>query len=235
LVRTSLTLADSRSPPALNPNQPQGTWTPEDCFGQFITNPDNEQTFLPWDYIYHDNATILALQSGQTTLSACQTNCGLDSTCQYMVFYKTGGPDGDGINKCYWRTTGADISAVHIVGDGTAAWWDNPDVSVVLFEIKEGAYVAYPKLLGETIGTTVTLAGSPSTSDFKAMRSACDKDAACVGLTHDVGGVWRAFAGTLREDTIGKIRVVGTAINSWVAEPTGTEENEGWSSVALVG
>jgi hypothetical protein len=66
------------------------------------------------------------------------------------------------------------------------------------------------------------------------MRSACDNDAACDGLTHDVGGVWRAFAGTLKGDTVRKVPVVGTAINSWVAEPTGKEENKGWPSVALV-
>ncbi|KIZ04286.1 hypothetical protein MNEG_3672 [Monoraphidium neglectum] len=213
----------------------RGTFTPEDCFGQFITDPTNEQTFTAWDFIYHPPGTNLTYKSLYTSLSACQTNCGLDNSCQYMVFYKTGGADGDGINKCYWRTVGTDISAIQITGDGTAAWWDNPTENIVLFEIKEGAYVVYPKVLGETIGVTISLIGSPSTTNFKAMRTACDLDATCIGLTHDIGGVWRAFGGSLFEDTIGKIRVVGTAINSWIAEPTGTEENEGWSSVPLIG
>ena len=95
-------------------------------------------------------------------------------------------------------------------------------------QIREGSYVAYPKTASERIGTTLAL--GVSTTDFKASRTACDKAPACIGLTWDATAKWRGFGGTLWEDAIGKVRVVGNAINSWVPIPTGQEEPEGWSN-----
>ena len=87
--------------------------------------------------------------------------------------------------------------------------------------------MVYPKTAGETIGATLDLGAS--NTDFKASRTACDKAPACIGLTWDATNKWRGFKGALVEDAVGKVRVVGNAINSWVPIPAGTEEPEGWT------
>ncbi|KIY98966.1 hypothetical protein MNEG_8996 [Monoraphidium neglectum] len=97
---------------------------------------------------------------------------------------------------------------------------------IVLFEIKDGSYVIYPMKPGETIGSdlssTATFSGI-NPGSFSAMRAACDRDAQCIGLTIDPPSRWRPFAGRTWEGAVGKVRLVGTAINSWIRVPDGVE------------
>lgn len=88
--------------------------------------------------------------------------------------------------------------------------------------------MVYPKTAAEEVGTTLALVGA-DTANFKATRTACNKAPDCIGLTWDFATGWRTFKGALWEDAVGKVRVVGNAINSWVAIPNGTEEPENWS------
>jgi hypothetical protein len=52
---------------------------------------------------------------------------------------------------------------------------------------------------------------------------ACGTDAACVGIKFVSGAPdgkpWRTFRGSLWEGVTGKVRVVGEAINPWIAAP----------------
>ncbi|KAI8470423.1 MAG: hypothetical protein J3K34DRAFT_521329 [Monoraphidium minutum] len=203
----------------------EGAWSPEECYGEFITDGASEQNFLWWDIILHNDSSRLELTTTTppNTKEACQTACSGDAQCQYFVFYDKSVTYGD--NTCYLRKAG-DLTRI---GNGTTddAWWNEPGMSIVLFEIKEGSYVVYPKYAAETIGEPLSLTGS--TSDFKAMRTACDNHQSCIGLTYDVGAGWQGFKGTLWEDAVGKVRVKGESINSWVRIPTGLEDPEGWT------
>ncbi|KAI8470468.1 MAG: hypothetical protein J3K34DRAFT_420601 [Monoraphidium minutum] len=202
----------------------EGAWSPEECYGQFITDGANEQNFLAWDIILHNDTTKLSLEAAADTKLKCQTACSADLQCQYFVFYDK---SIEGNNKCYLRKAGA----LTRIGNGTTddAWWNAPPMSIVLFEIKEGSYVVYPKDAAETIGAPLTLTGTDVGSKFKATRTACDSHASCIGLTYDAGAGWKGFQGTLWEDAVGKVRVKGESINSWVRIPTGTEDPEGWT------
>jgi hypothetical protein len=86
----------------------------------------------------------------------------------------------------------------------------------VAFEIREGQYAVYNASQSEVIG--VAIAGGPHS--LAAAKTACEADATCVGI-HGKAGGWTLFAATKREDVIGKIRVVGENIQSWVSLPTG--------------
>ena len=208
----------------------QGAWTPEDCYGEFITDSSNAQNFLWWDIIAHSGAGSALVDKTATafdTLAECQVGCGTDNSCQYFEFYATGSPSGVD-NSCFWRVV-TDLTAARIGDNQTEAWWNVPTGvdGIVLFEIREGSYVVYPKVATEVIGTTLNL--GTSNADFKATRTACDKAPDCIGLTWDGSNGWRPFKGALWEDAVGKVRVVGDAINTWANVPTGTEEPEGWS------
>ena len=95
-------------------------------------------------------------------------------------------------------------------------------------QIREGTYVVYPKTESEVIGTTVAL--GVASNDFKASRTACDKKPECIGLTYDTTDHWRGFKGGLWESSVGKVKVVGEMINTWVPDPIGNEEPEGWTN-----
>ena len=88
-------------------------------------------------------------------------------------------------------------------------------------QVGAGTYVAYPKKADETIGSPLAL-NAPS-SDFLATRSACDWKSNCIGLTWDPVNQWQGFKGMLWEGAVGKVRVVGNALNSWVRIPTGRD------------
>ena len=86
----------------------------------------------------------------------------------------------------------------------------------------------YPKDANETIGTTIAL--GVSNTNFKASRTACDKKPECIGLTYDATDKWRGFKGGLWEGAVGKVRVMGEFINTWVPDPIGNKEPEGWTN-----
>lgn len=89
-------------------------------------------------------------------------------------------------------------------------------------QVKDGQYVAY---MGESPADVnavgVTLDGTSHVTRADAV-AACEADAECVGVSRAAGAAaWRTFAGTRWEGAVGRVRVVGEAVNSWVAEPTG--------------
>jgi hypothetical protein len=207
---------------------------------QFVTDSGNLQNFLSYDVISMP-ASTLVFQTGAAAASqaACQDGCGADSNCQYAVWFEPAASSPDGVHQCFWRDAGASVVApsariggVSAGAPWPAAKWDAPAANgfvggIVLFEVKEGAYVAYPATTSETIGETVTFAAAPTT--FAGWKAACDGSATCIGLQW-TGTSWRAFKGALQEGAVGKVRAVGNAINSWVAIPTGTEEPLDWTT-----
>lgn len=185
-----------------------GIFTPEDCYGEYTTDKDVFDNAQAWDLIPMD-ATQLALQDTLATVVACQEACSASDNCQYMAFYRTGAPDGDGNNKCYFRLAGA-------IAPVTADNWDAPSQALVAFEIREGQYVVYKATDAEQIGVPLT---TTPVGLFDA-KAACEKNRECVGMKGTSAG-WTLFGAIQREDAIGKIRVVGENIQSWVPLPTG--------------
>ena len=56
---------------------------------------------------------------------------------------------------------------------------------------------------------------------LSAAKDACDAQDACDGITYSTtASVWRTFQGTLFDNTVAKVKVVGETINSWLPEPT---------------
>jgi hypothetical protein len=174
--------------------------------------PTHPPTLPPKDLIPGE----LSLQQGLNSVRACQEACSApNSQCQYLAFYAVGGPGngGEGVNECYFRVGSTAKKAV------TASTTD----SLVAFEIREGQYVVYEASPTEEIGVPLTTTGQ---SLFQA-KAACEAHRACVGIAANtmVNGApvsgWTLFGATLREGAIGKIRVVGENIQSWVPLPTG--------------
>ena len=69
--------------------------------------------------------------------------------------------------------------------------------------------------MGETIATGYT--------SRAAALAACDRIAECVGATFSSGAGaagWRTFFAILWEGSVGRVRVVGETINSWLDEPS---------------
>jgi hypothetical protein len=98
----------------------------------------------------------------------------------------------------------------------------------VLFEVKEGQYLVYPKNPTEVIG--VGIAGQSGITSFATARAACNQLAACIGMSYDDTSKWRLFGGRLWEDAVGKVKTVGESIASWLDPPTGTEQPPEWTS-----
>lgn len=141
------------------------------------------------------------------TSAECQAACAADDTCQLFEFLES--PAIASGTECRHRLAG---SAIASLGDVTTT----TGPGVVLFEVKEGLYVAYTATDSDTIGDAV---GADTTiTAFADAKTACDQDAACVGFGSKAGG-WRLFAGKKWEGVSTKVRVVGEAINSWIADP----------------
>ena len=85
-----------------------------------------------------------------------------------------------------------------------------------MFEVKEGQYVAYDagsSASAAAIGTTLL----DTYTTFALAKTACDGNTACAGFANTGSALWRTFQGVKNAGTVGKIRVVGEAINSWIA------------------
>lgn len=84
-------------------------------------------------------------------------------------------------------------------------------------QVWEGQYAVYAAINStDAHGIGVTLATGLS---WSAATSYCAKTSACIGIA--VGATansYRAFAGALAEGVVGKIRVVGETINSWIPD-----------------
>jgi hypothetical protein len=141
-----------------------------------------------------------------TSLDACQAACSASTKCQYFVFrdYEAAA------SRCKLRLAAAPISRLKFAGE------DAPSAPLLFFEVKESLYTVYAAKSAadaETVGETLD-----SFKSFAAARNACDGDLSCVGFAW-TGTTWRTFAGTKWEGAIGKVRVVGETLNSWIAEP----------------
>jgi hypothetical protein len=133
---------------------------------------------------------------------------------QYFAFFGTGGPQpfNGGNSQCYMRLAGriAPLNAT-VVGS-----WDAPSTPLVAFEARGGQYVVYPAVGTEVIGVPMPNAAQ----GLAAAKVACDADRECVGMKGNSSG-WTLFGAVQQPDAIGKIRVVGDNIQSWVPLPTG--------------
>ena len=86
-------------------------------------------------------------------------------------------------------------------------------------QVKQGQYAVYAAKdhADAAIGNTLT-AGA---TDFATVKTFCDNSALCMGMSvAGTAGTWRAFSGSKWEGAVGKVRVVGETINSWIATPT---------------
>lgn len=194
----------------------EGIFTPEDCYPEFTTNPEVFDNTQAWDVIPMAVGSTLVAQS-YSTPADCQNNCAAaGSGCQYFVFYNAGGPGGQ--NGCFFRIVdGAVPIPPYNTNDGNM-----PAGPKVAFEIREGQYVVYPALATEDIGVALTNADGSDRYAATSLMSAkghCDADRECVGMQTKDGTSWTVFGAAKREDVIGKIRVKGENIQSWVPLP----------------
>lgn len=72
----------------------------------------------------------------------------------------------------------------------------------------------------DAVGIGSTLQSNIGT--FESARSSCNRAALCTGFAYvDSVNKWRTFSGIFWEGAVGKVRVVGEAINSWIVEQDG--------------
>ena len=139
------------------------------------------------------------------------------------MFYNEGGPIDSttnlNVNGCYFRIVGGAVpqynSETGTLPTGQA---------LVAFEIREGQYAVYPATATEVIGVPLTKAdGTPrfAAASLMTAKAHCDGDRECVGMQTTDGTYWTVFGAAKREGVIGKIRVIGENIQSWVPLPTG--------------
>lgn len=204
-----------------------GIFTPEDCYGEYTTDKDVFDNAQAWDLIPLDK---LVHKTVPQTVADCQQLCTDTTDCQYFAFYAEGGnmeypaaaDPMAGKNQCYLR-----IASTAVVNVTTS--FDTPAVA---FEIREGQYVVYEADANEQIGVTLTTTGQ----SLFAAKAACEANRECVGIAANTVVVpetapnagdavkavgWTLFGAVKREGAIGKIRVVGENIQSWVPLPTG--------------
>jgi hypothetical protein len=87
-----------------------------------------------------------------------------------------------------------------------------------MFEVKAGIYAAYlAKDAADAGGVGTSIATNHAT--FDAAKTACDTNPACAGFANTAADRWRTFAAARWSMVIGKVRVVGATLNSWVADP----------------
>ncbi|GBF88748.1 hypothetical protein Rsub_01649 [Raphidocelis subcapitata] len=182
-----------------------GIRTPEDCVGEFVS--DGATTTLEWDVI--EMAPAVFTDDAAASVEDCQLACH-DSAlgCQYFEFraYASAG------SQCKLRLTGADIAKLAFAGE------DAPATSLLFLEVKESLYTVYDAADAAdatSVGATIT---ASSSATFAAVRASCNGDLSCVGFSWNTTH-WRTFAGVKWEGAIGKVRVVGETLNSWIAEP----------------
>ena len=182
----------------------QGATTSDACVGEFVS--DGATTTLEWDIIPMGANAALEAAPAATTLGACQAACSASSQCQYFVFrdYEAAA------SRCKLRLAGGPIAKLAFAGE------DAPATPQLFLEVKESLYTVYAaksaadaEAVGETLSTFKA---------FGAARKACDGDLSCVGFSWNTTH-WRTFAGVKWEGAIGKVRVVGETLNSWIAEP----------------
>ena len=173
--------------------------------GEFVS--DGATTTLEWDVIPMGTAAGLDAAPTATSLDACQAACSASTKCQYFVFrdYEAAA------SRCKLRLAAAPISRLKFAGE------DAPSAPLLFFEVKESLYTVYAAVNAAdaaAVGTTI----HASYTTFDTTRLACNSDLSCVGFAW-TGTTWRTFAGTKWEGAIGKVRVVGETLNSWIAEP----------------
>jgi hypothetical protein len=202
-----------------------GIFTPEDCYGEYTTDKDVFDNQQAWDLIPLDG---LVHKTAATSIIACQELCSTTATCQYFAFYAEGGnmdypstgAADAGKNQCYFKE--GDVTPVAVTTSTTD--------SLVAFEIREGQYVVYKSSSAEQVGVTLTTTGQ----SLFAAKAECEANRECVGIAANtivvpangptpavVATGWTLFGAVKREGAIGKIRVIGENIQTWVPLPTG--------------
>ena len=177
--------------------------------GEFVTDGD-KPSYMPYDIIPMNASQYLTAVPSIASQSACQAACSADATCQYYVWYSYSA-DSTGNDQCQLRLAAATIAKL-------SGFEPTTSTNAVLFEAKTGLYAVYAaKDAGDAanIGTTL------STGNWAAMSAYCGATPACIGLAvGGTGNAWRAFAGAKWESAVGKVRLVGPTLNSWVPEPS---------------
>jgi len=181
--------------------QQQAASTPEDCPPDFPS--DGADNHLEWDVIAMPDGSLAG--SDRPDAAACQQACKEDPKCQYLAYFNY---KPDGASSCFMRIADAPIERLPDVGAA--------GVNSVMFEVKEGSYVAYlAKSKADADGIGEQLA---THAGFDAAKAACDGAAACAGFTHSEEGgahTWRTFGGKKWEGAVGEVRVVCAALNPW--------------------
>jgi hypothetical protein len=155
---------------------------------------------MAYDVIPMD-ASVFNLTSN-VSRAACEALCVASSDCQYFAWYDLGG----GATSCYLR--GGGLAAADVTGGG----------AYILFELREGVYVAY-----NAHSTDWASTGAPLVSTYTSFAqadAACRPNAQCIGIKSSGGGAWATFGGALALSAMSKVRVTGVAINPWVPELT---------------
>ena len=184
----------------------QGVATPEDCFGEFVTD-GNKPSYLTYDRIPF-GSNLLDAQTGVTSATDCQKACSDEPKCQYYEFYSYSAA-GTGNDQCYLRLASAAVAK-------DASFSTSTTGDYILFEVSEDNYVVYKaKSSLDAANVGIQIAGGLT---FDAAKTACDKTAACIGIS-GTGGSWRTFQGITWEGAVGKIKVVGETLNSWIDAP----------------
>lgn len=189
----------------------QGVSTPEECYPEFTTDAaygmENDEA---WDTI--SMGPSLQLQAALNSLSACQSGCSASAMCIYLEWQEWRGA-GNEAQMCHFKLAGG-VSSPNTFGDELADY--------IIFEIAVGRYATYLAVAGEDVDLVGETIDSTSYATRQVAIDACNQQEACIGITHKSGASnnWRTFKGTKREGAVGKVRVVGEAINPWIAEPS---------------
>lgn len=185
----------------------QAVGSAEACAREFPSDA-GAPTALPYDIINMPPAS-LTVQPEVTTLASCQQACAASVRCTYFAFYgyNTSAPS-TGAAQCFLRLQAADVTAMAGFAPATSTL-------AILFEVREGVYTAVPALnADDAAGVGTTLAAGLT---WDAARAACQRQAACVGMAlGTTPNSWRLFGGSAWNEAVGKVRVFGPTLNSWV-------------------
>lgn len=186
----------------------QGTRTADGCAPEFVTDADRPS------HLYYDIIPMapdsLTVQPNITALDGCQAACTGNARCTYFVHYGYNATGATEASQCLHRLQAAAVTAI--------AGFDPENATLaILFEVREDLYTVYPAFnADDAFAAGVTLATG---LNWEAARSTCRSMSPCVGMSvSTTANSWRLFSGMRWEGAVGKVRVVGAALNSWVPD-----------------
>ena len=193
-----------------------GSSSPDDCYPEFVGFV-NSSTSLSFDFIAM-NSTLLTAD-GASDANTCQAACG--AGCAYWMYDGSLDTESAAVG-CRLRNAGTDDSDA--LAYDTATGELKAGVTYVLYlEINEGVYVAYKGAAEDmtSTGTATGLIGATTFASLQDADTACRAQAACVGIAGNPGAnTFKLFAGQLETGFQSKVRVVGAAINGFIAQPS---------------